>query len=207
MFLGGPLMLLGAIVLAGWIYGIQELTSISQDWVTMKPLAAIGFILCGLVISFIGEHRSRWREWALAVVSFQAMYLGAVLLVLQLFNASLGLEKLLFNESSPVHTVDNEPSIATAICLMLVGGAALGEFLNKKIILEIFGASLMIISSSAVIGYLIEEPAMFFFIEKHSTGMAFHTALGFLYAGWAIRAIAKRSYKFNRRTNEKAIYI
>lgn len=196
MIYGGPLFGLGGAILLAWLLNLPILLSIRPEWVSMKPSTALGVCLSGIAISLIGGHRTRIREALLAIVAFQLSWLAIVLFLFQLFNIDLGIYILLFDNDSPVLTVNSEASIATSVCLFLVGIATFAETFNSRKILLICGTLLTILSTIALIGYLFKWPILFYYLHDYSSAMAFHTALAFLYAGICIKILGVKSYKF-----------
>ncbi|HEX7471595.1 MAG TPA: EAL domain-containing protein [Candidatus Limnocylindrales bacterium] len=108
----------GAVVLLGWLLGIDTLKSIVPGWPTMKVNAAIAFILLGSAIRL----RSRGNDLAFVPI-VAVIVLSAAVGVEYLLGRDLGVDQWLFRElPGQVGTIDpNRISPMTVICLLLIG--------------------------------------------------------------------------------------
>lgn len=57
-FAGGVAVVVGGLVLVGWALEIATLKSVLPGWVSMKPNAAVGFLLIGLALLLLTLQRS-----------------------------------------------------------------------------------------------------------------------------------------------------
>ena len=53
---GVVLLLLGVLVLLGWLWKIELFTTFVSDRITMKPNTAIGFLFLGLALSLLTSY-------------------------------------------------------------------------------------------------------------------------------------------------------
>ena len=59
---GLAVTVLGALVLAGWIFDVALLKSVQAGWATMKPNAALGFLMAGAAL-LMAERRTPNAPW------------------------------------------------------------------------------------------------------------------------------------------------
>jgi hypothetical protein len=183
---------IGLIVLLGWILGWSILMRLHPSWVTMKPITAVGLILCGIIIECLGRAQSHKRDLVLGIISFQVYNLSLSLLLFQLLRLNLGIESLLYREPSPLHTVGYTPSIMTSICLALVATAGVAELFNAGRIVRNIGRVLLALSTMAICGYFIGVPILYYYIPTISTAIALHSAIGFFICGAALVIVSKK---------------
>lgn len=117
-------IVVGASVMVGWWFHIPFLTSISPDFVTMKPNTAVGFIVSGMAFFFLRDPRLLFLSRAGACV----LALGGLLTLAQYcFGFDLGIDQSFF----PVPPSDLEPqtygrmALMTSVCFFLLGAALL----------------------------------------------------------------------------------
>jgi PAS domain S-box-containing protein len=94
--LGACSIALGVLVLIGWATGIDALTRVFPGMITMKPNAAIGFLLAGLALRAI-PREERARRWAVGL-SMAVATLGALTLIEYVADLDFGIDQLLFTE-------------------------------------------------------------------------------------------------------------
>ncbi len=89
----------GCLVLAGWAFDIPALKSIRSGFTTMKPNAAVAFVLAGAALWLIQIHPpgGRARRLATLLAGLVAL-LGAATFAEHVFDADLGIDQFLFHE-------------------------------------------------------------------------------------------------------------
>ncbi|MBW4458526.1 MAG: diguanylate cyclase [Nostoc indistinguendum CM1-VF10] len=118
--------LVGCAVMVGWLTDIQTLKSILPDWVTMKPNAALGFVLAGLALIFFpstGQVKYRVTQRLAIAITF----LGLLTMSEYLFGWNLGIDQLLFIEKpgAIARYCSERMSLLTALNFVLIGCALL----------------------------------------------------------------------------------
>jgi PAS domain S-box-containing protein len=112
--------LIGMTVLAGWSLKLQPLTGVLPGLATMKPNAALSFILAGAGLAL--RQRSALR----LVCAAGMIALGGLSLTQDLTGADFGTDALLFRDAGDLHTVHpGRMSPITAILFILDGVALL----------------------------------------------------------------------------------
>jgi PAS domain S-box-containing protein len=119
---------LGALVLAGWVLDVAALKSVHPLLVSMKANTAACFVLASWALWAKCRQRQlgiTWRRVA-QVCAAMVANIGAATLTEYFFGWSLGIDELLFQDSSGVRTSSpGRMSPATAIEFVLVGAALL----------------------------------------------------------------------------------
>ena len=88
---------LGAAVLAGWLFDIPTLKSLHSSFVTMKANAAFLFVLLGTAVWLAGrDPRSRLAT----VCGLMVVLFGALTVAQDVFGTELGIDQILFRDSS-----------------------------------------------------------------------------------------------------------
>jgi len=164
-------MLLGSTVFVGWVLDAQALKTIVPGFSSMKPNTALGFLLLGLALVFSARSVARWPS---AVV----MLLGLATLVEYARARSLGIDEILFAEDPWSEAAyPGRMGLNTALSFTLVGVALL---LSRRAtwtshLLALAGG---LVALMAGVGYVLGAQSLVGFASH--TGMALHTALGFL---------------------------
>jgi len=114
------------VVLAGYVFGVRQLTSFAPSFVSARPVAA--FALLAAAVALLLQLRGNLGSWARAVVWTATGYMVAIAtftLVEWLGGVDLGIDRILFagrleqwHSSAP-----GRMSLPTALSLALLGGA------------------------------------------------------------------------------------
>jgi hypothetical protein len=189
--LGIFISLCGVMVMAGWFLDIGILKSILPVWVTMKFSTAFSFLLSGIILYFTARLHKGEDELAglvLPIASMVIFLLMAALLGSTFWGVNVGIEEMFVKDSmNAVGSVTpGRPSIATMINFILIamaGTAALFDFKKLSKMLMIDGVIVGLIGFTAVFGYILDQPALYFMVPGKSSAMAFHTAILFVFLG------------------------
>jgi signal transduction histidine kinase/ActR/RegA family two-component response regulator len=185
--LGGVLLLLlGALVLFGWIWNIDFLTTVLPGRIAMKPNTAVGFLLLGFALFLLtGSSKTRnTRLWCVASAAV-VILVGLLTLSEYLFHADLGIDQLLFKDLTQFHYPGRMAHI-TAFNFCIAGLSVLLLAFSEKraTISQALAATTGLGAIFAVIGYLYGVPLLYGSIEY--TSMALHTGAGFLVGSLSI---------------------
>ena len=181
----------GFMVIIGWVFDIGFLKSITPAWVTMKFTTAFAFVLSGITLYFI--VRALEGEFDKAQVMLSITSLAIILLMgLLFFSAVLkirtGAEDIFIKETSGAvkSVAPGRPSIPTMFNFMLIGAAGILTILNPnkaRLKLKIIGLFVGAIGATAIVGYVIDAPLLYYYIEGINSAIAFHTAALFMLLG------------------------
>ncbi len=170
-----PWMLLAfsVLIFIGWCIGVTDVAQIRPDWVTMKPVTALSFIVASLAMIFHVHQKPRSRDFLAGWFSLIAM--GAVS---AWYYHSEAINILpAFNDPLYFSLAQNVPSWATVALFLIF---SLSFFRRNK---KPWGWAMMLVSGTALIGYAADIPSLYFYIPDISTAMAFPTAVFFLHQG------------------------
>ena len=121
-------LLVGGVVLAGWLFDSPLLKGGGSGLPTMKANTALAFILSGATLVLVGHPRqSALTRRTAQVGAGLVTFIGALSLAQFLFQVDLGIDQLLARDSSGVEGLGNPGRMApnTALCFVLLGVALL----------------------------------------------------------------------------------
>ncbi len=187
------LVLLGLLVLLGWVIGSDALRRVVVDGPRMKPYTAIAFVVTGLAVLL-----PRARAVGLLIVLTWSVLSGG-----EWFLGALGG----FDQWLIGSTPDGpQPGRAARPTVIAFGALALAGLVDHRAVLGAVGApaaqaglrccaliraGLLVIAAGtaygALVGYLVGNNA--FYGSAGVTGSAVHTALGLLVAVFALVAL------------------
>jgi len=189
--LSAAVIIAGIMVMIGWIFDIGFLKSVSPVWVSMKFDTALSFVLSGVTLYFIVRAQEGEFDRAQVVLSITTLIIILIMGIL-FFSAFLGVntgaESLFVREAAGgVKTViPGRPSVATMVSFMLVALAGIMTMLNAQDLRPRFkaiGIVVGLIGATAVAGYIINVPLLYYYIAGIDSAMAFHTAISFVLLG------------------------
>lgn len=188
----------GVLVVCGWIFNIDELKSILPNTVTMKFNAAISFIVAGVSLYFIARIRGGdlTKAHTILLVTIMIVYTLMVSTVLSIFiNVNTGINTAFIEEKSAIRTVSlGQPSLGTIACFIMqipIWASALYSSRFFARLTTILGPSIVAIGSIGIVGYVAEQPILYYSVENVSTAMAFVTAVLFVLLGCAFILLGK----------------
>ncbi len=172
------LLLLGAIVLFGWLSGAESLLTILPGRTTMKPNTALLFFAAGVALA-LSLSASRAARRAARIVAVLIALIGLLTLFEYLFHTSFGIDEFLLHDPYQ-HPFPGRMAPITAINFVLAGALLLlvcGSRL-QRIFGHILAFFLAIDAFTTIVGYLYGVSV--FYGSGSYTSMAFHTGIGFL---------------------------
>lgn len=183
--------LAGFVVMAGWIFSIPILASWIPDAITMKFTTALSFFLSGIILYCIGRAPRvgcRADGIVLPMASFILALIMGTFLASVMFGIHTGIEDVFVKDLTPaVHaSVPGRPAVPTAIAFLLV--AAVGFFWTAEAgariaIVRVCGSIVAVIGGVALVGYLIDQPALYYVVVGVSNPVAFSSAILFVLLG------------------------
>jgi PAS domain S-box-containing protein len=200
--LGLLLGALGALVLVGWRFDIAVLKSVFPGLVSMKPNTALGIMLGGVALAILSREKvgAPGRFWATLMAAVMVA-LGALTLSEYLFGWELGIDQWLFHDAGNLvgTSQPGRMSPATAFCMVLTSVALLMESqsFSKRLrlsVLAALGLALIVIGGLAFVGNVSD--ALFGIRWWSYTGMAVHTAAGFMLFGFGLLALGRSKGEF-----------
>lgn len=184
-------VLISVLVMIGWVLDIPVLKSILPQWVTMKFTTAFSFFLSGIILYALDKNvngNDVWTEAVLPITSLVILLLMASLFASVLFGISTGIENLFVREMADAlkSSKPGQPSIGTMVNFILIaitGISAITKTEDLKLYTLISGVIVTVIGTIALVGYLMNLPVLYYYVEGVSSAMAVHTAILFLLIG------------------------
>lgn len=188
---------LGATVLVGWMLDITALKSVFPGLVTMKANTAMGMLLCGGALMLLSRGKvARPIRLSTAVMAVVVIAMGTLTLGEYLLGLEFGIDQMLFHDAANPTGISQpgRMSPATAFCFVLAGCslwmAARSAAMRLRLpILAALGISVIVVGGLALIGYVTD--VLFGLRWWNYTGMAIHTAAGFVLLGCGLLALVK----------------
>jgi len=184
-------VLSGALVIIGWVFNISVLKSISPAWISMKFDTAVVFFLSGIILYFIlraqeGAYDS--AQVAIFILSLIISLFMGVLFFSSLFGVNTGLEDLFIKEARvTAKTIfPGRPSVPTMMNFLLIALAGILTLINTRNLrakLKVIGFLVGLIGLSAICGYILNTPLLYYYIAGVNSAMAAHTAVLFVLLG------------------------
>jgi hypothetical protein len=180
----------GIAAMVGDIYDITILKSLSPQWRSIRFITTVGFILSGVTVYFITtalEGRFDTAQVVLSITSFTIVLLMGV----SFFSTVLGLtgvEGLLVKSSPPEinRVILGRPAMLAILNFLLMAVAATlvtWKVGNLRLKLKIIGFIVALIGAVALLGYIINVPVLYNFLQGEGSAMACPTAILFVLLG------------------------
>jgi len=183
----------GLVVMVGWINDIDALKSVVPGFVTMKFSTALSFLSVGLMhllvyINIDQEDLSDFFSITISTISYAIFFFMLLLMIEAISGFSLGFSNLFIEESdNAVKSVGpGIPSLGTIAAFALITWSGVVATLKGKKArhtIKNIGVLVMAIALLALIGYVVDQPFLYYFIDGKSTGMAIHTSILFVLMG------------------------
>lgn len=157
---GAITALIGAAVLIGWQFDIHSLKGILPFWPSMKPNAALGFLLAGLSVILMNlKNKNRTTEVISKIFAAVVVLIGLLTLIEYLFHIDFGIDQILFKEvPGAVKTViPGRIAFNLALGLFFTGISLLLVRVEKEPFYSIIKGSILLtaaIGTIAVLGYV-----------------------------------------------------
>ena len=179
------------MVIMGWIFDISVLKSIYPDWISMKFVTAGAFLLSGVSLYFMARGIEGDFDGALVVLSITSLtitLLMGILFFSTLLSVHTGVEDMFVKETriSTTTVSPGLPSGPTMVNFLLIALAGIFFILDHKNVrqkLKIIGLTVGLVGAVAIVGYGVNTPLLYYFIQGTNSAMACHTAILFVLMG------------------------
>lgn len=183
-------MLVGLLVMIGWIANIGVLQTPIPGGPVMKFATALSIFLGGFLLRIVFRQMSGTRLESSQVRAMIICFLFLLMIVpfvsSYLFDVNIGFDSIFdpvvingMEDSSPT------PSIGSVVSLLALFGISLGAAMGyaPQKYSGWGGAGLVMMGGIALVGYLTNQPELYFLVSHSSTGMAIHSAVSFFLIG------------------------
>ncbi len=176
-------LVVGGLVLSGWIFGVEPLKSVFPGFSTMKANTAIGLVLAGAALWLANdEKQGREKRFILRVCALLVSLLGLLTLGEFIFGRNLGIDQLIFKDPQTATTSSpGRMSIVTALNFSLIGTALLlldTKTRQRYYPSQFFALAAGALTSTALVGYLYGVESLY--NVSSFSSIAIHTALSFV---------------------------
>ncbi|MEO5715569.1 MAG: ATP-binding protein [Luteolibacter sp.] len=183
-FSGGFAILLGLLVLTGWVADIDQLKRGLPGLNSMNPMTAVCFVLAGisLVLQYRPDTRRSRRVGIARFLGGIVAVIGLLVLMRYVLGWSFKLDQVLFATklSAAVPEPPNRMALNSSLCCALLGvGLFLGDFTTQRGArpAEYFAVACWLLSLVALAGYVYQVEFLYGLVRH--VPMALHTALGY----------------------------
>jgi len=166
------LLILGITVVIGWYIQSELIVQINPNWVAMQHNTALGFILCGLSLFSSG--------WFRKVVGLSLAFLGGMTGLQYLTGYNFGIDEFFVEHWTDTLTTNRGRMGANTCLAFFLSGCMILLPDNKKWIYLILSSFVLSLGLMSILGYLFDIKTH---LWLHLSGMAMHTALGFVLFG------------------------
>lgn len=188
------------LVMAGWYWGIDQLTRLAPFGINMKFPTALVFFFSAVGLYFLTKNLQNNDEQPHIIflgISFFIFLIMVVLLISGLLHKQTDIEKLFVDPQSPIYSFGaGSPSIPTAINFILFGFMSMFSFFSVKEFqdkLEFFGYPIFVLGLLPIFGYMLHLPWLYYQFNPSSIPMAFNTAVSFVLLGLGVIIIAVKN--------------
>jgi PAS domain S-box-containing protein len=183
-------MLMGSLVLAGWLFNIPILKS-GYGNIVMKANTALALLLAGASLWLLSADKERIIGRLIGQACAIAITLiGALTLSQHIFGWNLGIDQLLFTEptGAVATTSPGRMGPPASTCLTMAGIAMLLLFSRRNVRLaQLLAIIVALWALLAIIGYAYQVEQLYGI--AHFTGIALHTAVTLFLLGLGVLLI------------------
>lgn len=181
LIVGSAIVLMGIIVMAGWIFDITVLKSIVPGFPSMKLNNAICFLILGSSFLFL-QNKKRFIGIS-RILAMVVLVIASLTLSQDIFNYNAGIDELFIKDEMARITelaMPGRMATTSSLCFMLISLAFLFIKSDSKRLRYYSQLLLQLcvgISTIAILGYLYNIPALYKL--SFLSSMALHTSIGF----------------------------
>ncbi|MBA4312204.1 MAG: hypothetical protein C0417_06205 [Chlorobiaceae bacterium] len=177
-------IIVGITVLIGWEFNIKFLMSVSQQYMAMKPNAAISFLFVGLSFLFISSNLYKKYPVVKTFASILAsivILISAITILEYIFLIDFGIDQLLYSEGTEAQAtlVPGRMPWTVALNFLLISiFLLLSKNKNvKKGVFQVLALTAGIISAMDLSGYLFGTEHIYGMVYNQ---MAIHSTITFI---------------------------
>lgn len=176
------IILIGILVIIGWHFNISLLTSINEEFVSMKVNTAICFLISGIILILL-HHPFSIHKVIARILAATITMIGTTTLLQYIFGFNIGIDELIYHDYTIAVGTSHPGRMApnTAFNFVLIGLAFYlftFEKFNIKSIIVFLIVTPITISSLSIAGYVFELTELTGLVSY--TQMALHTSVTFI---------------------------
>lgn len=191
-------MIIGLLVLAGWTFEFEILTTfMGSKFPSTKGTAGLTILFSsGILICMtlpIRMHPSR-EGIVLSACVWWLLSLVGTMLVFNVINRDSGLSNLFWTEHPGTAWTDmpGRPSIASVVASLLIDLVGIAAIIFEKNAISFrrtCGTVILVIGLCALFGLATNSPPLFFYYPNFSSGMGYPTAYALLFIGTGLHLV------------------
>jgi hypothetical protein len=186
-------------VMTGWFWGTPLWTSVLPNAVTMKFTTAVSFVCSALLTYLMLRSFEGKKNFALTFLPIPCLIIALLmssLLISLLIGIKTGVENLFVQENiqAMLTVYPGTPSLATIINFILIlscGLVVMAESKGAKRYVKAIGLIVMSVGVVGAMGYMFNNPFLYYVIPGISTAIAINTTILFILIGIAFVLLGK----------------
>ena len=194
---------IGALALVGWMTGLRELATVSNNWIPMAPNTAAAFVALGTALALV-QHGGRRNIVIAKLLSAAVALIVLARLSESVTNAEMGVDRWIF--SVPTEFLGLIPvgkmAFVTALNFLCVGVALLLiAFGRWRLVAEALAVVVAFVGVIFFLGYIYQAPLLY---RGSVIPMAITTATAFCFLGaGTLISVAGRDLAVRRRSAQQ----
>jgi len=180
-------VVVGLLVIIGWLTGDENLKSVIVGLATMKFNAAICFVFCGIALFLLAKNGRGTRYYQIALLLI-VLSIGLISFCQYIFNFNSGLDELFIKDrGTAIANFPGRMAASTAFCFLLLSLASIAILLAGNSVKRTAQYALHFVSLVAfvaLIGYLYDIPN--FYKLSFFQSMALSTSILFFILSIAV---------------------
>jgi hypothetical protein len=189
------LIVMGAVVLAGWFLNVPSLESLAPGWATMKVNTSIGLIAGGGVLAVMESSQGRLTVFVGRGLATLLLVLGLLSLAENLLPLDLGIDNLIVPAHTPAGSL-TRPGLMSPVAALSFAflGAALLNVRSRNVtrarLAQWLTVPPLLIATLGLFGYIAGVDSLYQMIPYAS--LAAHTTIGILVLAAGILGVDPR---------------
>ncbi|TGK44728.1 sensor histidine kinase [Leptospira andrefontaineae] len=186
--------LIGALVLLGWLLGIEILKRPRESMVAMNPMSALSFVLIGFALYLnLNRSDSNTSRSVVRLIALFVLLIGLTKLYSIISGFDLGMDKFLFSDKIAkdiIKGIPNRMAPNAAFDFVVLGSAVFLSSFRKEVLSSISNylcILVLLIGLFSVIGYVYQVQEFYGILSY--IPMAIHTAISFIFCSFALLLI------------------
>ncbi len=160
-------VLVAALIMAGWIFNVPILRTLTSWGGTTRFISAICFLLSGILILLLSKQDiGEASKFFILIISYSILLLMILFIVTTFLGVSTGIESLFFVEAvgTSGSLIPGLPSLSSMFCFILLAVVGMVFIFDSKIsrVLYFNGILVSVIGFIAFIGHILGVPFMYF---------------------------------------------
>lgn len=187
--IGFAAIIVGILVCIAWVLDIQEIKSIIPNAAPMRFTAGLLFIVSGTLLYSLTTKSGRMASLAQITVPisvFIILLVSTTVLVGYTVGLNTGIEQL-FAGKTPTAAASgpSQPPIPTLVSFVLISIMGVLEYHATRLrnFVRYLGCGVLIVGAVSVIGYITNQPSLYYYVNNGNAGMAIHTSILFVAIG------------------------